>query len=114
MTSKGSIMCRETLACSGLGRGGGEGLTFTALKGTEEPEKMDGTNTVNGPDVVRISWQPCSVRGRKVMSERKQGASEGWVWMSSVGRDTSAGTSFPALSWPHPVLGQRNKSLCRG
>lgn len=22
MTSKGSIMCRETLACSGLGRGG--------------------------------------------------------------------------------------------
>lgn len=56
---------------------------------------MDGTSTVNGPDVVRISWQPCSVRGRKVMSEREQGASEGWVWMSSVGRDTSAGTSSP-------------------
>lgn len=29
------------------------------------------------------------------MSERKQGASEGWAWMSSVGRDTSTGTSSP-------------------
>lgn len=28
---------------------------------TEETENMEGTRTVNGPDVVRISWQPCSV-----------------------------------------------------
>jgi hypothetical protein len=38
------------------------GPTFMLLE-TEETENMDGTRTVNGPDVVRISWQPCSVDG---------------------------------------------------
>lgn len=28
---------------------------------TEETENIDGTRTVNGPDDVRISWQPCPV-----------------------------------------------------
>lgn len=35
----------------------GEGLTFMVL---EEKEEMDGTSTVNGPAVVRISRQPWS------------------------------------------------------
>lgn len=73
MISKGSIMYRETLACSGQG----EGLTFMVLEGTEETEKMDGTSTVNGPDVVRISWQPCSVRGKKGHVRTKTGSSRG-------------------------------------
>lgn len=46
------------------------------LGGTEETEKMDGTSTVNGPDVVRISWQPCSV-GEKGSVRMKWGAPEG-------------------------------------
>ena len=35
----------------------GEGLTFMVLEKTDE---RDGTSTVNGPDVVRISRQPWS------------------------------------------------------
>lgn len=33
------------------------------LEEMAETENMDGTRTVNGPDVVRISWQPCSGDG---------------------------------------------------
>lgn len=33
----------------------GKRLTFMVLEKTDE---RDGTSTVNGPDVVRISWQP--------------------------------------------------------
>lgn len=39
-----------------------QGPTFMLLE-TEEAENMNGTRTVNGPDVVRISWHPCSVDG---------------------------------------------------
>lgn len=55
----------------------GERLTFMVPEVTEET-KMDGTRTVNGPDVVRISWQPCSVGGERGLSEYKGGAPE---WM---------------------------------
>lgn len=59
----------------------------------EEMEEMvDGTSTVNGPDVVTISWQPCSGRPGREHQNR-------------FGESLGEGSGSGKTSGTHPRLG---------